>query len=265
MDAIKNKYEVILGFATVAISLSAFKEELAKVVFDLGFVSLDLGTYLLGLIASFSVCLYLYVIEQVARDTSIAHWKIFSLSIGLVYFLFVLTLSTPVLIALGILAVKVAALVAEGAESIKKFQIVSNITSALAAMATAIGWAYSMYLKKDKIISQDLAAFAKMEIELSTKAFIEGNYLLAVQHAYQAYIQHLTLKLHDRRRTTNLTDEQKLSEVKKLQLIDNNEVQAFENLRRLRNEFVHNPNILMNHEEISKALKGIREKIVRSW
>jgi len=71
MDKIKNKYEIILGFVTLIVSLSAFKNELSGISFNLGYLTINSDEYFLYCVLGFSVCLYLYILEQVIRDTRI--------------------------------------------------------------------------------------------------------------------------------------------------------------------------------------------------
>jgi len=77
MEKIKNKFEIILGFVTLIISLSAFKNELSQISIDLGFKTITLAEYFLYSVIGFSISLYLYIFEIVARDTKIGKWKLF--------------------------------------------------------------------------------------------------------------------------------------------------------------------------------------------
>lgn len=99
-QTIKNKYEAIFGFVTIVISLSAFKDELAKVSVDLHFIKFNLAEYFLWVIYAFCLCLYLYVMEHRVRETAIGSWKFFDWMTRLGFFIFVLALSSPVLILL---------------------------------------------------------------------------------------------------------------------------------------------------------------------
>ena len=99
---IKEKYEIILGFVTLVVSLSAFKDELAKVTLNLGYTEISLATYFLYLVYGFCVCLYFYIIERVAQDTKIGNWKIFDYMIQFAFFLFVLILLTPIIVLLNL-------------------------------------------------------------------------------------------------------------------------------------------------------------------
>ena len=77
MEKFKGKYEIIFGFVTLVVSLSAFKEELSKFNLDLGFTSLSLAHLFLYCVFGFCLCLYFYTVEFVVRETKIGHWKIF--------------------------------------------------------------------------------------------------------------------------------------------------------------------------------------------
>jgi len=125
---IKDKYEVILGFVTLIISLSAFKNELAKVSLPLGYTIISLADYFLYIVYCLFICLYLYIMENIAKDTKIGSWKIFDIIIRVAYFLFVFVLLTPLLLILNIIFSKLYAITAADDKLLK---LVSGLMSAI--------------------------------------------------------------------------------------------------------------------------------------
>ena len=113
MEKIKNKYEVILGFVTLIISLSAFKDELAKVNLVLGYTTITLADYFLYIVYGLSICLYFYIIENIAKDSEIGGWKLFDIILRTAYFLFIFILLTPLIILLNIVIIKLYTIISK--------------------------------------------------------------------------------------------------------------------------------------------------------
>jgi hypothetical protein len=64
-----DKYNLSLGFATLVISLSAFKSELSQIHIHVGQIPISLADYLFYAILALSFGLYLYFSEQIYYQT----------------------------------------------------------------------------------------------------------------------------------------------------------------------------------------------------
>ena len=71
MDRQKERYQLVIGFVAIVISLSAFKDQLDKVKLNLGFASLTLSDYLLSLTLGFVLVVYIYTIPFLFITTKI--------------------------------------------------------------------------------------------------------------------------------------------------------------------------------------------------
>ena len=64
-----DKFQLSLGFATLVISLSAFKDELSKFYFHIGLIEINMAEYLFYTILALAVSLYFYFAEQIYCQT----------------------------------------------------------------------------------------------------------------------------------------------------------------------------------------------------
>ena len=107
MENKKNRYEFILGFVGLTISLSAFKDELSKIIVDIGFIQFSLSKYFFVILIGLVFCLYLYVIEKSLRNTKIGNLKIFDYLLQFANILFILLIASPVLLGLSWISNKI--------------------------------------------------------------------------------------------------------------------------------------------------------------
>lgn len=95
MKEIKDRWQFIVGFVAIIISLSAFKDELNKIVVDFRFISFSLSQYLFILIVSFISLIHLYVIPYIFSTTKYSNLKIFRHIESLSYILFIVIVISP--------------------------------------------------------------------------------------------------------------------------------------------------------------------------
>jgi hypothetical protein len=199
MDKIKNKYEIILGFVTLVISLSAFKEELAKVVLELGYTTITLADYFLGIVYGLSICLYIYIVEKIVTDTRIGNWRVFDWFLRIAYFLFVFVLLSPILILINILFIKLYVILTNQlAQSNLAIQtVLPAVTAVIGAILSQIITTLLIREKKrkakEKIEEQEIK-----ELDNATKLFNDGYYSHSVLESYKVLETHLFKKLTEK-------------------------------------------------------------------
>jgi len=76
MDSIKDRYQFIIGFAAIIISLSSFKDELKAIRIDLGFFAFTAAQYLFYLTLYFVFVVHVYVIPYMLHATKYKDWKL---------------------------------------------------------------------------------------------------------------------------------------------------------------------------------------------
>ena len=86
------RYDLILGFLTVVISLSAFKEELSLLRVDLDFISFTLSQFFFLFILGITISFYLYSIERLFDTLTIKQFKILRWIRMSAYWIFILFL-----------------------------------------------------------------------------------------------------------------------------------------------------------------------------
>jgi hypothetical protein len=246
IDAIKNKYEVILGFVTVVISLSAFKDELAKVHINIGILQFTLADYFLMIIYGFSICLYFYVIEQVARDSRIGGWRLFDYMTRFAFFLFVLILLSPLILIIALLIFKLYELfnlpsyLAEHTATKSVFatiiSIIATITSLLSTTVIS-SRLFKQVLQKKKEVAEEAEIIA---IEMAGKLLKDGYYSHSILESFKALETHLYKKLLEKNIRVSIG---RFDELLKLAvsegLIDKSDVPLILDLRGMRNAAAH--------------------------
>src|SRR5690606_19707347 len=135
MKEIKDRWQFIIGFAAIIISLSAFKEELSKIVVDFQYISFSLSQYLFILIVSFVSVIHLYVIPYIFSSTKYANLRIFKHIESLSYILFLVIVISPSLL-LAIYLAQLAILQFTGLNETVKSVLMSIISAIIGAMST---------------------------------------------------------------------------------------------------------------------------------
>jgi len=177
MKEIKDRWQFILGFAAIIISLSAFKNELNKIVVDFHFVSFTLSQYLFILIVSFISVIHLYVIPYIFSTTKYSNLRIFKHIESLSYVLFIVIILSPSLLLTIYLLQLIILQITVLNETTK-----SAIMSILSVIIGAISTYFSKYVvdkyqssKKSKEESEMIEREVK-SFELSDKLLKDGYY-----------------------------------------------------------------------------------------
>lgn len=241
MDRIKNKYEIILGFVTLIISFSAFKDELAKVELNLGYYIFNLSQYLLFIVICFAICLYLYVSEIIARDTKIGKWKIFDYLVRFAYFLFVFMLLTPILIALNILIVKITYLLIDNVKELES-RIGYMISGALGALTASLSKSWSKILleNRKKKEEQEIEEQEIKDLDQATKLFKDQYYAHSILESFKVLELHLYRIIISRNfRVQRYQFEEIVRIALKEKIIQKSDIESINEIREMRNVVAH--------------------------
>ena len=104
MEKKNNRYELIIGFVTLILSFSAFKDELAKVSINLGYYQFSLADYLLVIVYGFGFVVYLSVLEKVARESKrLNSWKFIEYLEKFSFISFVFIILSPIALIISYL------------------------------------------------------------------------------------------------------------------------------------------------------------------
>ncbi|MHC4122915.1 MAG: hypothetical protein ACYSSI_05015 [Planctomycetota bacterium] len=265
MENLKNRYEFILGFVGLAISLSIFKEELSKIDINLGFVQFPLLNYFFIVLVGLLICLYLYVIEKTFRNTKIGNCKIFDYLIKFAYFFFILLITSPVLLLLSWVSHKI----------ILKF---SNLdTKRLLTLSAAISSAFGLIsgffssiiahkqlsYKKDKQ-QEELEYEQIKELEIASSLLEKRYYSQSILETFKVLELHLYKLLQkedirvQRNRFIDILDF-----ALKKEIINKDELNFINKFRAMRNSAAH-LNIKHTEEEARKALDFVRHLIKKN-
>jgi hypothetical protein len=265
MEKLKGKYEVILGFVTLVVSLSAFKAELAKVQLELGYITISLAKYFLYSVYGFSLCLYLYLMEHIVRETKIGTWKVFNYFIWAAYILFVFIILTPIALTINIVAFKIySSFVENNIEQAKDyFQNLAIILVLLNIIVTVRAIRRQMNelkkTEKERIEEQEI-----IELDNANKLFIDGYYSHSVLESFKVLETHLYKELTDK---NHRVPRYRLNEIISLALkegvILEDDLPAINDLKGMRNISAHSDT---NHtkQQAEFALNFVKKLINRT-
>jgi hypothetical protein len=265
MEKLKGKYEIILGFVTLVVSLSAFKDELAKVNLELGWTTISLAEYFLYAVYGFSICLYLYIVEHIVRETKIGIWKVFDYAIWTAFILFVFILLTPILIIINIVALKVYSVVTnktiqEAAKFFYYFAAILSFSSSIVSFLTSVR--FFRYRKKK--IQEEISEQEIIELDNATKLFRDGYYSHSVLESFKVFETHLYKKLTEKNFRVpryNINDIIQLA--LKQEIINQADLPAIQDLKAMRNIAAHS-NTNYTKQQAEFALEFVKKLLLRN-
>ncbi|MBF4465002.1 MAG: hypothetical protein RLZZ540_649 [Bacteroidota bacterium] len=265
MDKIRGKFEVILGFVTLVVSLSAFKDELALVEIELGYSTITLAKYLLYSVYGFSICLYLYTIELVVRETKIGSWKIFNYFLWIAYVLFAFILITPILLLFNIIAFKLYVnYINQNNIKAESFSKISSIITLSIQLVIAIATAIT-YRKERKIKTQQSIENQEIiELDNANKLFSDGYYSNSILESFKVLETHLYKKLTDK---DYRIPRHKINDIIKIAIKENiitqEDIPAINDIRGMRNATAHT-DIEHTKQQAEFSLEFVKELIKRN-
>jgi len=264
MDKIKDKYEVILGFVTLVISFSAFKDELEKIKVDLGYIQFSISEYFLLMVFGFTISLYLYIVERIARDTKIGNWKIFDYLIKIAYFIFTAILITPILVILNILIYKISVFVSDNYDVIINIspKILISISSFIGGLITFI--LTNIILKETKRRLRDNIEEQEIkDLDNASKLYSDGYYSHSVLESYKVLESHLYKKIIEKNiRVSPHRINDILGIAIRENIINTDDMIIINDIKNMRNSAAHS-NIQHNANQALFALEYVRQLLQR--
>lgn len=265
MEKLKGKYEVILGFVTLVVSLSAFKDELAKVHLELGWTTISLADYFLYAVYGFSICLYLYIVEHIVRETKIGTWKMFDYAIWTAFILFAFILLTPLLVIVNVIAFKIyTAATQRTAEEAKTFfEYFGIILSAISAV-TSLLTSMKFFKDRKKKLQEEISEQEIIELDNASKLFRDGYYSHSVLETFKVLETHLFKKLIDKDiRVQRYNQKDLIQFALKQRIITNNDIPAINDIRGMRNIAAHS-DVEHTKQQAQFALDFVKQLLKRN-
>lgn len=266
MKEIKDRWQFILGFAAIIISLSAFKDELNKIVVDFHFISFSLSQYLFVLIFSFISVIYLYVIPYIFSTTKYSNLKIFKHIESLSYVLFLIIILSPSLLLI-IYLLQLLILQVTGLSETTK----SGLTIILSAIIGAISTYFSKYVvdkyqtsKKSKEESEIIEREVTSS-ELAEKLFKDGYYNQSLFETFKMLENGIYKALIQRNlifRKSSFLEMIRIAE--KYNIFTKTQIEHMNRIRIKRNELAHNIVSSITKKEAEEARNLAKEILSNS-
>ncbi|MBD0725763.1 hypothetical protein B6A10_11275 [Flavobacterium sp. L1I52] len=264
MEKIKGKYEIILGFATLIISLSAFKDELSQINLELGFIKISLSQYFLYSVFGFCLCLYFYIIEHAVRETKIGQWKIFDYLIAIAYGTFIFILISPILVLLNILSVKIYNYFLQKTEE-EKAEVLSLILTIINGISVIVSFVggKKLFKKHQEDIKEAAENKQITEIESAKRLYADGYYASSILESFKALESFLQKKIIEKNHRAPRALYELLQTSFKLKIIKKEDSEKMSALIRMRNSAAHNTEIVLTKDDANNVLLFITEIMSR--
>lgn len=268
MEENKNRYELIIGFVTLILSFSAFKDELGAVELNLGFYKFTLADYLLKIVYGFGICIYLYIIERVSRQSKrLNAWKVLDYIEKFAFAFFVFIILSPFL--LGIVYLIYFAFdrythmdEEQKASLVSVFSVVLSMVSGIISVLTT----FMYYRTKNKNLQEEIEKAEILELENAIKLYESNFYSQSILEAFKALESHL-IKLFGQRRINiprhqfNFND--LFNYAIKLGLLDSDDITSVHEIRKMRNSAAH-LDIEHTKEQATKTIEFIKYLIQKT-
>ncbi|GET33181.1 hypothetical protein PbJCM13498_20440 [Prolixibacter bellariivorans] len=264
MEKLKDKYEILIGFITIVISFSAFKDELKAITIDLGFVDFNLSQYFFVIVIGFLFSIYLYTVESVLNKTRLGNWKGFNYVILIAYTIFVLILFSPFIIGLSYLGKNLI-------NSIGNLRGTSNILSVIISIIlTLISSFFSGYFshrvlkaRKDKAI-EELEEEEIKDLDTARKLYTDGYFSQSILEAFKVLEVHLYRMISKSDLRVRRFHFQDLIEgAMKLEVIEEKDIPFIQDIRGMRNSAAHR-DVAFTKEQAEKTIDFISDLIEKS-
>lgn len=263
MENFKNKYEIILGFVTLIVSFSAFKDELSKINLQLGYTTISLSEYFLIVVCGFGVCLYFYIIDKIFQDTKIGSWKLFDYLIRFAYFIFVIILLTPIFLVVNVTFYKFYLYSSKSNQVEIWYEIALGLTT-LINIIGAITFSMRLYRKEQQQQAEKLEEKEIKELDNANKLFEDGYYSHSVLETFKVLESHLLKKL--KQKDVRVSPNRALDLINaalKYEIISQNDLPEIHQIREMRNATAHS-DISFTKDRAEFALKFIKELLKRN-
>lgn len=265
MDKLKERWEFIVGYVALIVSLSAFKDELTAINLNLGFYSFSAAQYLFILILSFLFSLHLYLIPFLLSATRYANLRVLAFIESLSYFIFVFLASSPffVLLAVGVnILLNMLRTIPINSKDLVSTSVTSIIGVIFGIISNIIA---SKYLKqKYSNQKQELELLEISEFENAQRLFNDGYYSQSILEAFKVLELHLKRLISQKDipfRSNKIQD--LITVAHKLELINQDEIEKFNRIRKMRNSAAH-LDVNYTKAQSEEAIVFIKELIKRA-
>lgn len=266
MKEIKDRWQFIIGFAAIIISLSAFKDELNAITIDYHFVSFTLSQYLFILMVSFISVIHLYAVPYVFSSSKYSNFKIFKYIESLSYILFLIIILSPSLLfiiyLLQLLLLQITAI-----DETTKSVFMSILSTLIGAITTLFSKkAVNKYLSRKKIKEEsEIIEKEVKSFETADKLIKDGYYNQSLFEAFKMLEMGLYKILRQRDlvfRKGNFIEMTNIA--RKYNIFSNEQFEQLNQIRVKRNEFAHNIESKVTKEEAESAQKLIKEILAKA-
>jgi len=198
-EKLRDRYDFILGFVALVVSLSAFKTELQAINFTFGTYSYNLGEYFLIVISGFLVCLYFYSIEKVSRNYSFGRYRLFSVILVMAEVLLIFLIASPVILLLVHLGFWIYSLLGDipnenlktATATLQIFALVINIV-----LSVLVFIKYNRQRKEKQL--KDLEEDEIKDLEVAERLLKDNYYSQSILESFKVLETHLYKKLTEK-------------------------------------------------------------------
>lgn len=259
MDKIKDKWQFIVGFAAVLISLSAYKDELSEVTIDFNYYSLSLSHFFLGLIGSLIIIMYFYAIPYLFSTTKYSNLKIFYYIERLVHFLLIITILSPFLLLSSYLILQVISLLNININSVYILLAVSFLSVILTLILNKRYLSYKRQKEKEKALKKEVSSYEKVD-----KLIKEGYYNQSLFESYKIVEFGIFNLLKEKGLIYRMTPFSEIMRIaKKYNVFSKDEMEKINKIQSQRNLFTHDSTLLLTREDAQNAQSLAKEILLK--
>lgn len=258
MDKNDKRYELILGFLTIIISLSAFKDELSLLEVDLKFISFRLNQFFFVFILGITISFYLYSVERLFNTLTIKQFKIIKWITLSAYLLFILLAISPIAIFLlwsfALINISFSVIVRA---------VFYGIVGGMIGQITIL--IFKQFIKSKKNIKiEELEVNEIKELETSQKLYDQNFYSQSIVETNKTIQTTLNLILINRNIDgTRINFLEITSYCLKKKIITLEDLKEIEKIRKLRNEATH-LNVINTKDEALYAITFAKKLIKKT-
>jgi len=262
MDSNKKRYELLIGFVTLIISLGLFKDELAKYSIDIGFAAFTAANYFFFVVLGLGLALYIYVIVYVLKSfRRLQDWKSLERIEVIASSIFILVIASPFLLLLTAILYFIGSRVL----NLPKEQLanISSIISLFLTIVTSISTIIltrKVYTQRDNERKEYIESEEIIQLDRAAKLYEQEFYSQAILEAFKVLEFHLLKLISDRGiylAPGRFNYSELINYVTKLELLNSKELETFKEIRQMRNMAAH-ADRQHTKSEATKAMEFIR-------
>jgi len=258
MEKLKERWEFIVGYVALIVSLSAFKDELSKIEMNLGFASFNVAQFLFILILGFLITLHLYLVPFLFSSTKYADKKIFSWLESLIYFIFVLFSMSPFFVLVAVFVNNIINYF-HSIPSETKTQIGFVVSLVVGVFLGIISKFIADKYKQQKYSTeeQELKYLEVINIEKAHKLLSEGQAMASMMNAVKSLSFHLRRLIIQKGISFRSNEFQEIfGLIKKHKILSEGDINEISSIIRLPTNFTKT--------QAEDAISFIKQLIIRS-